>query len=253
MSKKSGREVSQQKAKRPLGFSGVIICVLSSLFLAISFVYAGFEACATPDITTRLLASAFSNDADSPFTKEQLIDAAVISKDYTVGSHNQQETLDMLATLNGLDTPASMESLAELDDTHTLTADALSHLDDVFYVVQDARVWLRVICALAIFLCIVCAFTGGKRRLGSVLFWTGWLVIGIFACLGLWVAIDFNGFFAAFHSLFFAAGTWTFAWDSLLICMYPPNFWIGMGAVWLVVTVALSVAAIIIGNRLRKA
>lgn len=253
MSKKSANQKGVAAPKHPLGFAGALICVLATLFLAVSFIYIGFEACATPDITTRLLTSAFSNDADSPFTKEQLVDAAVVSKDYTVGSHNEQETLDMMALLNGRDTPATADALADLDDTHILSTDALSHLDDVFYVVQDARVWLRVICALALFLCIVCAFTGGKRRLGAVLTWTGWLVVGLFAALALWVAIDFNGFFAAFHSLFFAAGTWTFAWDSLLICMYPPNFWIGMGVVWLVVTVFLSIAAIFIGNHLRKA
>lgn len=240
-------------ADKKLGFSGAIICVLATLFLAISFVYAGFEACATPDLATRMLAQAFSNDAESPFSKEQLVDAAVVSKDYTVGSHNEQKTLDMMAELNGIATPATAESLADLDETQVLTADALSHLDDVFYVVQDARVWLRVICALAVFLSIVCAVTGGKHRLGSVLMWTGWLVIAIFVCLAIWVAVDFNGFFAAFHSLFFAAGTWTFSWDSLLICMYPPNFWIGMGVVWFVVTMVLSILGIVIGGHLRKA
>ena len=44
--------------------------------------------------------------------------------------------------------------------------------------------------------------------------------------------IDFNGLFAAFHSLFFVDGTWTFNYDSLLISMYPIDFWMGMGAVW---------------------
>ena len=78
-------------------------------------------------------------------------------------------------------------------------------------------------------------------------------MIAIFVCLAIWVAVDFNGFFAAFHSLFFAAGTWTFSWDSLLICMYPPNFWIGMGVVWFVVTMVLSILGIVIGRHLRKA
>ena len=59
--------------------------------------------------------------------------------------------------------------------------------------------------------------------------------------------VDFNGFFAAFHSLFFANGTWTFSADSLLICMYPPDFWIGMGAVWLAATLVASAVAIAVG------
>ena len=77
-------------------------------------------------------------------------------------------------------------------------------------------------------------------------------VLAVFALLAAWVAIDFDGFFAQFHSLFFAAGTWTFSWDSLLICMYPPEFWVGMGVIWLVVTVACCVVCITIGRLLRK-
>ena len=59
-----------------------------------------------------------------------------------------------------------------------------------------------------------------------------WLGLAVLVVLGLWGVIDFNGLFAAFHSLFFVDGTWTFNYDSLLISMYPIDFWMGMGAVW---------------------
>ena len=75
----------------------------------------------------------------------------------------------------------------------------------------------------------------GRRALGGVAQAAGIAVVAVFALLAAWVVVDFNGFFAAFHSLFFANGTWTFSYDSLLITMYPPEFWIGMGAVWLAV------------------
>ena len=100
--------------------------------------------------------------------------------------------------------------------------------------------------------CTATAFRGGKRLLGRVLTGAGVSVLAVFALLAAWVAIDFDGFFAQFHSLFFAAGTWTFSWDSLLICMYPPEFWVGMGTIWLVVTVACCVVCITIGRLLRK-
>ena len=58
------------------------------------------------------------------------------------------------------------------------------------------------------------------------------LLLAVLVVLGLWGVIDFNGLFAAFHSLFFVDGTWTFNYDSLLISMYPIDFWMGMGAVW---------------------
>ena len=42
------------------------------------------------------------------------------------------------------------------------------------------------------------------------------------------------------------------SWDSLLICMYPPEFWLGMGAVWLAVTVAACAVCFIMGKLMRK-
>ena len=71
--------------------------------------------------------------------------------------------------------------------------------------------------------------------------------------VGAWAAIDFTGFFAAFHQLFFAQqGNWTFPYDSLLICSLPQPFWMGMGIVFLLVAVLVCVASILVGQRLRK-
>ena len=43
---------------------------------------------------------------------------------------------------------------------------------------------------------------------------------------------DFNAFFAWFHSLFFADGTWTFPYEALLIRVFPLPFWITAAATW---------------------
>ena len=59
----------------------------------------------------------------------------------------------------------------------------------------------------------------GRRALGRTLIAGGGLVLAAFCALGAWAAIDFDGLFAAFHSLFFQAGTWTFPYDSLLITL----------------------------------
>jgi len=52
---------------------------------------------------------------------------------------------------------------------------------------------------------------------------------------------DFDSFFTAFHGLFFASGTWTFAYDSLLIQTFPEPFWATSGAAW-AVTMGLGAA-----------
>lgn len=115
-----------------------------------------------------------------------------------------------------------------------------------------ARIALAVIALLAVAACAHMAIRVGRRALGGVLLAAGIVVVAAFALLAAWVVVDFNGFFAAFHSLFFASGTWTFSYDSLLITMYPPEFWMGMGAVWLAATGLLSILAIVVGALLRR-
>ena len=138
-------------------------------------------------------------------------------------------------------------ALAGASERYTLPADALSHLDDVYAVISTA-VPVLVGCAIVALASLTAlGFVGGRRRAGLTLVAAPIVVVVAFALLAAWVIVDFNGFFAAFHSLFFANGTWTFSVDSLLICMYPPDFWIGMGAVWLAATLVASAVAIAVG------
>ena len=50
--------------------------------------------------------------------------------------------------------------------------------------------------------------------------------------VGVAGALSFDLLFAGFHSLFFAAGTWTFPYDSLLIQLFPEEFWVYSGLAW---------------------
>lgn len=257
-----------------------VVAVISAAALAVSLIAAGFAACAVPDVSTKALASVYSTDGASPFTKDELVAAAVQTKRYTIDDNDKAAVYATIAAINAqealsgtagkgapkIDATAnyaagelSGEQVVALEtafdaasERYVLTSDAVSHLDDVFGVVQAAKWWLLAAVVAACVGCTATAFRGGKRLLGRVLAGAGVSVLAVFALLAAWVAIDFDGFFAQFHSLFFAAGTWTFSWDSLLICMYPPEFWVGMGAIWLVVTVACCVVCITIGRLLRK-
>lgn len=257
-----------------------VVAVISAAALAVSLIAAGFAACAVPDVSTRALASVYSTDGASPFTKDELVAAAVQTKHYTIDDNDKAAVYATIAAINAQEALAgtagkgapkidatanyaagelSGEQVAALEtafdaasERYVLTPDAVSHLDDVFGVAQAAKWWLLAAVVAACVGCTATAFRGGKRLLGRVLAGAGVSVLAVFALLAAWVAIDFDGFFAQFHSLFFAAGTWTFSWDSLLICMYPPEFWVGMGAIWLVVTVACCVVCITIGRLLRK-
>lgn len=257
-----------------------VVAVISAAALAVCLIAAGFAACAVPDASTKALASVYSTDGASPFTKDELVAAAVQTKHYTIDDNDKAAVYATIAAINAQEALAgtagkgapkidatanyaagelSGEQVAALEtafdavsERYVLTPDAVNHLDDVFGVVQAAKWWLLASVVAACVGCTATAFRGGRRLLGRVFAGAGVSVLAVFALLAAWVAIDFDGFFAQFHSLFFAAGTWTFSWDSLLICMYPPEFWVGMGAIWLVVTVACCVVCITIGRLLRK-
>ena len=74
----------------------------------------------------------------------------------------------------------------------------------------------------------------GRRSLGRALHWASGLLALGFIALVVWAVMDFNGFFTAFHSVFFPQGNWTFSATSLLITMYPEHFWVGMGIIWVI-------------------
>ena len=234
-----------------------IAAAVAAAALAVTLVAAGLAACCLPQ-TTQVLAEAFSGTEDTatPFSHAQLVRAAVATRDYTVGSHDRAAVMGVVAAVNrDADTAfadADEAALETAPDVYTLDAEALSHLDDVYGVVSTSFVALGVIALVALAGCVFLGARCGRRALGGVLALAGAAVVVVFALLAAWVCVDFNGFFAAFHSLFFADGSWTFSYDSLLITMYPPAFWMGMGAVWLAVTGVLSILAIIVGGFLRR-
>lgn len=247
-----------------------LITTFTVLFLAIGLVGSGLFMCCAP-FTTESLSGMFSRWEGSAFTQKDLIDAAVVTRDYTVGSHDRDAVYHMMYEINrssqeagrsvastagapdlSLDaTEPSADDLAlsfrYAGEDHVLSEEALGHLDDVFYVVDTARIALIALTILGLIGCVILAKTSGRKRLGQVLMAPALVVVALFAALALWVIVDFNGFFTVLHSLFFAEGSWTFDVDSLLIRMYPTNFWIGMGAVWLATTVLGSLICFILG------
>lgn len=82
---------------------------------------------------------------------------------------------------------------------------------------------------------------------GAVWFTVAMIVLAVVAAFG-WQA-----FFAGFHQLFFADGTWTFAMTDTLIRLYPGQFWIdaaaGVGGLTLVVMVVIMICTAPTGRR----
>ena len=227
-----------------------IVAFGSALLLAVTLIGAGFAAVAIPDAVTATLSRAFSgcDQPNTPFTADEFASMAIAGKHYTFDD-NDREKLDaaiaeanVAAEADGRATASTRENAAR-----SLPANAISHLDDVYRVASMAKPALVIVAVLCIAGLAHVAVRIGRRALGRTLIAGGGLVLAAFCALGAWAAIDFDGLFAAFHSLFFQAGTWTFPYDSLLITLYPTAFWMGMGGIWLAVTCGLSILAVLIG------
>ncbi|MDO4502904.1 MAG: DUF1461 domain-containing protein [Coriobacteriia bacterium] len=251
----------------------------AALFLAVTFVAAGLLACTLP-VTTEMLAARTADVSLSPFGQEQLINGAKAIRDYSFGSHDlrslrvtQYQLNQELARERGAVSPASLQLRPQVDpdaDATQLTDEeltapfahasqrycldeaAISHLDDVHAVISTATPILVIIALLAVAAAAHVVFYRGWAALAPALLGAGGATLAAFVLLGIGAAVDFQGFFALFHSLFFEGQSWVFPYDSLLICCLPQGFWVGMGAVWLAVAAALSILSLILGTYLLK-
>jgi integral membrane protein (TIGR01906 family) len=121
---------------------------------------------------------------------------------------------------------------AVVDGRQAFDPSAVSHLADVRSVISAALLftWALAI-LLAIWVGVELARNHQDRiaramRAGAV--WCAVLIaLALFAGLS-----NFDALFTAFHGLFFAEGTWTFAADSLLIQTFPEQFWATAAVVW---------------------
>ena len=244
--------------------------ILATICLCISYLAAGFAVCAcVPQVTTGLSGATCTYEI-SPFNKDELTQMALAGRNYTFWDNDKEALYDAIWEINesaaadgragngSVDTStnatvqAREKFILNADEQYTLDAEAISHLDDVYKVVKAVRIPLVIIAVLAVAAAAHVLIRINKRAFGCVLATSGAIVLAAFLILGAFAVINFNSFFDAFHSLFFAQGTWYFSYDSLLICMYPTAFWIGMAIIWFATSVILSILSIWLGKRAKK-
>lgn len=254
----------------------VIVNIVTALALVFSFVGAGFAVCSLTPLTHGL-AWVFSDDSTSPFDRNQLARVADATRDYSFGNH---KLLDLYQTIYEVDveyrdgvgysaasvTGSQFPKVAQVTDTGSLSQlrtafegasevycysqDAISHLDECYTMSRVVYPLLIAAAILSLAGLIFTGVTGKRRRLGIVFLSAGIIVVVAFVALAAWAIVDFQGFFATFHNVFFSQGNWQFPYDSLLICALPAPFWAGMGAIWLLIALLLSITSILIGSRL---
>jgi integral membrane protein (TIGR01906 family) len=126
----------------------------------------------------------------------------------------------------------------------------LSHLDDVRVVMHGARTGTGAAAAALALWLVVSLMLRRWAAIRRGVFWGGVMPIALVAAVGLAATTDFSWAFTAFHGLFFAAGTWEFPADSLLIRVFPEGFWMAAGGVWGLLTVLGGVSLIVASRTL---
>ena len=244
--------------------------------LTVTYVAVGFAVCLLPPVTQGL-ANAYVKVDVSPFNREQLVRVADATRDFSFGSHNETALYrtiyevdeEYLRSSDGaavreqgfpdlsvVDDPNDLEQLrlscVGASERYCFSRDTISHLEDC-----------NVILRRALPVLIACVAVGGagllytgirreRRSAGLMLLVSGSIVLAAFALLGACAAVNFDGFFTAFHEVFFAQGNWMFYVDSLLICSLPTEFWMGMGVCWLVSSVVAATTSVLVGWRLKS-
>lgn len=135
--------------------------------------------------------------------------------------------------LVGLDSivgPLGMEALdrARFDDGRpAFTPREISHMLDVRVVIGRLFLVQVAACVALAGAAVGLRHTRATRLALAAALRTGALltllaVLGV----GVFVLAAWNSFFTALHQLFFASGTWLFAYSDTLIRLYPVQFWI---------------------------
>ncbi|MGJ9425488.1 DUF1461 domain-containing protein [Nesterenkonia halotolerans] len=124
------------------------------------------------------------------------------------------------------------------------TAEEVSHMVDVKFVLF----WVMIIGLALLVITLILAMLLRAWRPGGVargLFAGAWVTLGIIIAVAVLAIIDWQFFFAEFHRIFFADGTWTFSAESMLIQLYPEQFWIDAGVAVVALAVLFSLILLI--------
>lgn len=133
------------------------------------------------------------------------------------------------------------------DDAPVLDAAERSHMQDVGGVVRG----LILVDLVALLLAVLAGrrLRAERHRRGMLMLLSAGGLVALAIVLGAFFAFAFDTAFAAFHAIFFKAGTWQFGPDSNLLRFFPEPFWyeIALVAGGTIVLAALVVA--LLGRR----
>lgn len=146
--------------------------------------------------------------------------------------------------LNNFAGPEYLSGLKLSTGSSMFSAQEVQHMLDVKNLIGLGYVIGAVLAVISI-VCIVYLanrYAGGVRR---ALFSGAIVTLLLFAAVAVLAITGWEKFFAGFHGLFFAEGTWTFSVSDTLIRLYPEQFWMDSAvAIGVLMVLAVLVALI---------
>ncbi len=102
----------------------------------------------------------------------------------------------------------------------------LSHMLDVQNVYQSVgRAW-HLIIFLTLLTGLLIGLFSDRIDLPSAILAGGFLTSGLIFVLGVLALVAWQGWFTAFHQIFFSQGSWLFEYTDTLIRLFPQKFWV---------------------------
>lgn len=120
--------------------------------------------------------------------------------------------------------PAFLGGLQDADGAQLFLGSEVAHMTDVKIVLQSALAAVAVLALVGIVSSLYLRAKAPGAASGA-LFFGSWLTVVLLVVLAVAAVLGWQQFFALFHSLFFADGSWTFRASDTLIRLYPTQFW----------------------------
>lgn len=110
------------------------------------------------------------------------------------------------------------------DGTPLYNARELHHMRDVKIVTQAAFLTTTIV-GILVFVAAVYLWRTNRIAFRMAFFRGSVFTLTLIASIIILSILSWDVFFTAFHQLFFASGTWQFAYSDTLIRLFPEQFW----------------------------
>ncbi len=154
-----------------------------------------------------------------------------------------------------LNRPRGAANLAELrfaDGTPAFNAREIGHMDDVKRVYDRLTTTAALACIIAAIAIWWLVRKGHTATVWGALSDGGLITLCLLLGLGVWMAVGFEGFFTAFHGVFFADGSWLFDYSDTLIRLFPLQFWSDAGMLIAVAVACMAFGLALLGRAVQK-